>query len=137
MERSGEDENMVLRLKIRAGIRSVHLLEKSQVILVYKHGSQVLIFPDVKESLSAAAVGVQSRVKASFRRCQFTADKLQGLGQDPAIERLLGPVEGFRVNLSELSVVVEHLFKVRHRPGALGAVTMEASAQLVVNAAQT
>ena len=55
---------------------------------------------------------------------------------DAAVLRQLRASVGLRIHLDELGIVVEHFLEVRDRPGPLGAIAMEAAADLIVDAAQ-
>ena len=44
---------------------------------------------------------------------------------------------GVDINVRQLSIVVQHLFEVRHQPLAVGAVSMKASGQVVSNSASS
>src|SRR5262249_9228906 len=75
-------------------------------------------------------------VERPFRRRHLALNVSQRLLDDPPIRRVLGDTKCLGVHLDKLTIVVQHLFEVRHGPGALGAVTMETAAELVVDAAR-
>jgi hypothetical protein len=67
---------------------------------------------------------------------QLAQDPVADAGGDPAVLLPPGGVEGAGVETGELGVVVEHFLEVGQEPLRIGGVTVEAAADVVVDAAE-
>ena len=91
--------------------------------------------PDEELPLLAFAVGVLRAEEGAGRARHLAEDVVERLLGDFAIERVAGDLKCLDIGGNEKGVVVEHLLEVRDEPAGVGAVAMEAAAELVVHAA--
>src|SRR5262245_58147248 len=80
------------------------------------------------------AIRVQGRVKRAFRSTHLSADKLQHVLGCISKELVMGNLISLEVGDGELGLVVKHLLKVRHVPGGISGITMEAAANVIMHA---
>jgi hypothetical protein len=92
--------------------------------------------PDVGRALLTVSVGVEARREAPVRGQQLALGEGERLLGHRAVAVASRELPGMDVDARQLGVVVEHLLEVRHQPGLVRAVTREAAAQVVVDAAR-
>ena len=91
--------------------------------------------PDEEFTLNPLTVRVLGAVEAAFGRGQLAQHVVQRLLNNLPQLRLAGDLPGVEIGARQLRVVVEHLLEVRHEPVGVGAVAVEAAAELVVDPA--
>ena len=91
--------------------------------------------PDEELALYALAVGVGSGVEPAGRPGHFPQDVIQRFFGDAAVQRPPAGQPGVEVQPGQQSVVVEHLFEVRHQPVGVHRIAVEPAAKLVIDAA--
>ena len=107
------------------------VLERVQQLL----GHAFLGRPREGQPLDAVCVRVLGRGEAAFGKTQLTEHVVEGLLDDTAVARFAGHDPGVEVRRGEQRVVVEHLLEVRHEPGLVDRVAVEAASDEVVHAA--
>ena len=100
-----------------------------------QQGAQFGRRPHEKLALHALAVGILRRVESAGRVGHFPQRIVQRLLGNAAVEGVGGNLPGVQVQAGQQGVVVQHLFKVRHQPVAIGGIAVKAAANLVVDAA--
>ena len=98
---------------------------------------QLAIVPDVVLSLDPFRVGIERRVERSARVAQFAKHEFDRLFGNLLVMTLVGVAVGFGIDVGQLGIVVQHLFKMRDAPEAVGAVAVEAAAGVIVNATRS
>ncbi len=80
-------------------------------------------------------VGVDAGGEAGRLQGQFPENEIDDASRDFPEQRRARQLIGFEVHVEQLRVVVQHLLEVRHPPGPVGGVAVEAAAHVVVDAA--
>ena len=99
------------------------------------HPGHFLPAPDVVLAFHSFTVRIPGGIKAPLGGSQLPQDKIQGLARDAPGQFAFGQLVVRQVDRRQEGIVVEHLLKMRHHPGRVHAVAVEAPAQLVVDAA--
>jgi hypothetical protein len=90
--------------------------------------------PDVELPLHPLAVRVLARIEGAGRVGHFAEDVVESLFGHAAVFRVSRRLPCFDIGRCEQGIVVEHLLEVRDEPALVGAVAVEAAADLVANA---
>ena len=89
--------------------------------------------PGEELALLAFAVRVLRAGKTATVGDHLAQDPVAGLACDGCKALFAGVQEGFEVDGNDQGIVVEHLLEVRNQPLGIGAVAVEAAAELVVD----
>ena len=107
----------------------------NQAIAVWRVGAedlaQLVERPDVGQPLDAVGVGVQRAAEPAVLGGHLAQRPVERLLRRPPQHGVAGDLPGVDVRAGQQRVVVEHLLEVRDRPGRVGAVAVEAAADLV------
>ncbi len=98
-----------------------------------EQGDDLAAGPQITLALHAIELGIPCGIEAAVGRHHVAAQIPRSLKGNLAVQRQARDAKCFRIKLQKLGVVVEHLLEMRNRPTGLGAVAMEATAELVVN----
>ena len=93
--------------------------------------------PKIEAAFLALAIRVEAGVEPTFRRRHLAQYEHQGFLGDTSKRRVVGQLPGVDVGAHQQGVVVEHLLEVRYQPALVDAVAVEASPQLIVDAARS
>src|SRR6266481_6124424 len=121
-------------LKIRAAVQSIHALEQPGIGGISQGFIQFLAGPNIESSFHSTGLGIEGGIESSFGIRQLPFYESQRFLHYPPIKRPRIQAVSVGVHFPKLGIVIEHLFEMRHGPRALGAVTMETAAELIVNA---
>ncbi len=123
-----------LPLPIAAALDVVVGVEPPRLFFV-QHLGDLFRRPDEELPLHAFRVGVGGRVDAALRRRHLAQDVVERLHRHAPQAFIAGDLVALQVSLGEQRVVVQHLLEVRDQPLAIGGITAEAAADVVVHAA--
>ena len=93
--------------------------------------AQLVERPHVGQPLDAVGVGVQRAAEPAVLGGHLAQRPVERLLRRPPQHGVAGDLPGVDVRAGQQRVVVEHLLEVRDRPGRVGAVAVEAAADLV------
>ena len=127
-----ELRHIELLLEVGLPGEPIHYREQP-VLLLGQELLHLRLFPAIELSFLVFGVGVDSRVESAVLVGHFTQDAVAQLLTDAAKIFAPGQTVGFRINAGELAVVVEHFFKMRNPPEAVGAVAMKAAAEVIAD----
>ena len=123
-----------------AGLGDAGQVGDPRPVGVAEHLAQLGRRPDVGEPLDPGPAASTACPRPGWRparpgRAQPGQHPLAGLDRDPAAERVAGQPPPVQVGPGQQTIVVQHLFEVRHHPGGVDAVAREAAVELVVHPA--
>ena len=114
--------------------RSPGLVPDAQSGIRTHDGAVPRLLPDEERARDALAVGVLTRVEAATLVLHLAQHVIERLARDAGMILVTAAKPLLEIARHQQCVVVQHLLEVRHEPLTIGAVAVEAAAQLVVHA---
>ena len=134
VEAGGDDQMMRMAFEIRWQIEAMTRSKHGVLIGTQRlpHGRG---FPDVIAAFDTGGIGIEAGIEGAVRRAQFGEHPVGGAMGYLSEQQLARGGGGLGVGAEQQGVVVEHLLEMRNGPVPIDAVTVEATAQLVEQAA--
>ena len=126
----------VATLKISRG-RDIEGAAKRARVIEAEHRLQLRRRPKIEAAFLAFAIRVEAGVEPTLGRRHLAQHEGQRFLGDSSKRRVMGQLPGIEIRSHQQGVVVEHLLEVRYQPALVDAVAVEASPQLIVDAARS
>ena len=91
--------------------------------------------PDIKLTLNRVRFGIEGRTETTVGQSHLASQKADQLVHHLLVQRIRLHLQCLCIHLQQLRLVVQHLFKMGHRPRTLSAVPMKATTQMIANSA--
>ena len=108
-------------------------LSHSKLISLQQVG-HLLQRPAKALTLLALTLSVLSTVKTTFVMLHFAGDIVSNARGNITITLVLGNQPYIQIKIKHLSLVIEHLLKVRHEPLPIDSISMKAACQMIMDA---
>jgi len=105
-------------------------------IHIFEHVVKFFGRPNIKLAFLPLAVGVFGGIKCAFRGGHVPQDIGEDLLGCLGKQGIPGDLEGFQIGGGDHGLIVEHFFKMRQKPFAIGGITMKTEADMIPYSSQ-